>query len=326
MLLKEKVERKIWLVVGLFFLIGLSHALGSRCIQCMVYDDYANVYQYQVKYLSLYGFDKFQDRVSGVTGEFIFYILMWITSKTLNQDYWLAGLSFYSLLFLYIGFTKYLNPKETLVVIALSSIGLSTQLIRQYIGWSFLFMVLCRIEKSSLKNLLFFISFWIHHSSLILFLKYKLSKVKTKHIILVLIFLFIFMGVILENILSIDYYSIEYLVNESPDSDIFDYNRSFLWRVLLLTPFIFMFKNEFRNYIILCISMYFLFINLPLVPVRFNLLALSHGLSLLIIFVLRKLRYFQGAIYTLLFVFILFKLYFIQNSESPLWTTYGILI
>ncbi len=326
MLLKEKVERKIWLVVGLFFLIGLSHALGSRCIDCMIYDDYANVYQNQAMYLSKYGFHEFDERVESITTEKAFYFLMWIITKLFEQDYWLAGLSFYSLCFLYVGLLKYFDVKESLVIIALSSVGLSTQLIRQYIGWSFSFMVLAILDRGRLKNTLLFISFWIHHSTVILFLKYMLSRVKLKYIILILVILFLFFDIFLGDLLNIDYYSIDYLKSESPDSDIFNYNRSFIWRALLLIPLILFVNGSFRNYILISVFLFFLILNLPLIPVRFNLLILSHGLGLFAILLIRKIEIGKTTFLSFLMFVILLKIYVPQKSETPLWTTYGILI
>ncbi len=321
------IEERLWNIFSILFIIGLSHAIGSRCVGCMVYDDYANIYQFQAEYLSKYGFTDFKEKVNGVTAEFFFYFLMWVVSNLLVKDYWLAGLSFYSILFLYLGLKNYFTSKETIIIIALSSIGLSTQLIRQYIGWSFLFMSIVKINNLRIQSLFVFLSFWIHHSSLILLLKSFISRYSLKVILISCFITLLFSSIIINKILTIDYYSITYLLSESPDSDIFNYNRSFMWRIILIIPMLFIVSNFFKRYIVISIALYFMLLNLPLIPVRFNLLLLSHGVGLLVILLIKRCNatkvYF---LYLSLFIVILYKLYFIHNSENPLWESYNIFI
>ena len=84
-LVRKKVSYKIWNVCSVLFIIALSHALGSRCISCMVYDDYANVYLYQGKFLAEFGFDRFESSVDGVTSEKLFYLIFYLIANLMAE-------------------------------------------------------------------------------------------------------------------------------------------------------------------------------------------------------------------------------------------------
>lgn len=312
--------------VAHLFLVGLAYALGSRCVGCAVYDDYANVYLGQGRFLESNGFSGFFSQTA-VTQEYLFYIIYYIIVKIVPELYWLATLSFISLFFLYRGLKTFLEPNEALVVIAFSSIGLSTQLIRQYIAWSVIFYILASLNKS-LKILFLAVPFFIHHTSVFLAIKWSISKVLNwKWILFFGIIGFLVRDSIIKSILGINYYSIQFLSSTVLEKDILNYNWLFLIRIyflLFLTLFV---EPRLKSFVLISVLVYILLLDFPLIPVRLNLLLLSHGFGIAVIALLNKFELrFSRYVYAGLLLILVVRLMFNNNGDFALWTNYNMII
>ncbi len=329
-LFEELISKKSNLVLGnivaYLFLVGLAYALGSRCIGCAVYDDYANVYLGQGRFLETNGFSGFFSQTA-VTQEYLFYVIYYIIVKIVPELYWLATLSFISLFFLYRGLRIFLEPNEALVVIAFASIGLSTQLIRQYIAWSVMFYILVSLKKS-LKIWFLAVPFFIHHSSIFLAIKWSISKVLNwKWILFIGIIGFLLRDSVMKSILGFNYYSIQFLSSTVLEGDILNYNRLFLNRIYFLLFAILFVEPRLKSFVLTSVLVYTLLFDFPLIPVRLNLLLLSHGVGIAIITLLNKFKLrFSRYVYAGLLLIVVVRLMFNNNGDFALWTNYSMII
>jgi len=324
------LELRIWNWVLMLYIVGISHALGSRCIGCSAYDDYANVYLSQGQLLRDHGLLTFFNMNANQTGEYLFYLIFRFLVLIFPQQYWLAGFAFLSMYFLRLALRSYLHPREIMLLLAFSSVGLSTQLIRQYLAWSFLAMVIFRgTGKAKILSLIG--AFFVHHSVLILYGKYILAKILKWRILIFVVFLLLFFEYALEWLLTLNYYSVEFLTSEvGMDVNVLSYNNIFLPRVIILMAIfiVLLFRNlysVFAWYILLSVGIFAMTFLLPLVPVRANLLLLSHAFGLGIIFCMRQLKlsrlsflYFGG----LLLFYV--RIYFVSSGDFKLWYQYNV--
>jgi hypothetical protein len=264
------------------------------------------------------------------TGEYLFYLIFRFLVLIFPQQYWLAGFAFLSMYFLRLALRSYLHPREIMLLLAFSSVGLSTQLIRQYLAWSFLAMVIFRgTGKAKILSLIG--AFFVHHSVLILYGKYILAKILKWRILIFVVFLLLFFEYALEWLLTLNYYSVEFLTSEvGMDVNVLSYNNIFLPRVIILMAIfiVLLFRNlysVFAWYILLSVGIFAMTFLLPLVPVRANLLLLSHAFGLGIIFCMRQLKlsrlsflYFGG----LLLFYV--RIYFVSSGDFKLWYQYNV--
>lgn len=332
LLFQRPLEKRIWNWILFFFIIGFSHALGSRCVGCSPYDDYANIYEFQGELLQEHGLFSFFSLDAAQTNEFIFYAIFKILTVLLPQNYWLAGFAFLSMFLINSALRNYLHPKEILILLALSSIGLSTQLIRQYLAWSFLLFVLTR-TSGRLYMPYIVGSFFIHHTSLIFYAKYLAIKYLKWKIIIVGLLIVLSFEVLMSFLLNVDYYSIQYLTSEvGLDPLVLDYNKIFIPRIWILALLV-MITAKYRDYslitwyVILSISLFIITFSLPLVPVRVNLLLLSNSIGLCVIALNRFLRMRRLNLLNIVALLLLYaKTYYLTNGDFELWTRYNVWI
>lgn len=332
LLLRCPIEKKIWNWTLMLFIVGLSHAVGSRCVGCSPYDDYANIYETQGELLRDKGLFAFLELSANQTSEYLFYVVYQVIVIILPQKYWLSGFAFLSIYLLRLTLDKYLEPREIVLLLACSSIGLSTQLIRQYLAWNLLAFLLIR-GSVRWRFLGLFGSFFIHHSALFLYGKFFLAKLlKWRILIVAIIFLVSFDG-LMEWLLTLNYYSIEFLTSEvGLDPDVLSYNKIFLPRVvlLLIACFYLLLRGKYQAitwYVILSLAIFGITYFLPLVPVRLNLLLLSNAIGLVFVLILRELKVHRLSIFYLVALFFLCaRIYLFTSGDFKLWSRYNIWI
>ena len=332
LLLQRSLEKRVWHWVLLFFIIGFAHALGSRCVGCSNYDDYANIYEKQGELLDTLGLLGFYDLDANQTYEFIFYAIFKVVVTLLPKVYWLAGFAFLSMYLLYTALKSYLHPREILLILVLSSVGISTQMIRQYLSWSLLLLVLTTSSRR------FYIgsilgSFFIHHSAVIFYAKYILAKYFKWKILAIGVLLYLCSNLIFDTILTLDYYSIQFLTSEvGLDPDVLSYNKLFIPRIVFLILVAIILVIHGRHslilwFIIVSIVIFILTYSLPLFPVRFNLLLLSNSVGLCVIALLRHFKISRLSILYILALFMFYvKIYYLTNGDFHLWSRYNVWI
>jgi len=331
-LLQRPVERKIWNWTLMLFIIGLSHALGSRCVGCSPYDDYNNIYETQGELLRDKGLIAFFDLSANQTSEYLFYVIFQVIVFILPQEYWLAGFAFLSIYLLRLTLDKYLEPREILLLIAFSSLGLSTQLIRQYLAWNLLaFLIIRGSGRWGLLGL--FGSFFIHHSALMLYGKYLLAKLLKWRILIVGLLFFVSFEALIKWLLTLNYYSIEFLTSEvGLDPSVLSYNKIFVPRVvLLLTACLYLFlRRKYQViswYAILSIGIFMITYFLPLVPVRVNILLLSNAVGLVMVLLFRELKVHRlSLLYLVVMILLSARIYVFTSGDFKLWSRYNIWI
>lgn len=332
LILQRYLEKRIWHWVVLFFIIGFAHALGSRCVGCSDYDDYANIYEKQGELLEASGLLGFYYVDANQTYEFIFYAIYKIIVTLLPKVYWLAGFAFLSMYFLYTALKTYLHPREILLILVLSSVGISTQMIRQYLSWSLLLVVLTASSRRFYLGSILG-SFFIHHSALIFYAKFVLSKYFKWKILAIGVLLYLCSNLIVESILTLDYYSIQFLTSEvGLDPNVLSYNKLFIPRIVSLILLAIILVLHRRHsvlfwYIVVSIIIFMLTYSLPLIPVRFNLLLLSNSVGLGVVVLLRQLKISRLSIVYILALFIFYvKIYYLTNGDFHLWSRYNVWI
>lgn len=330
--LQRPLKERIWDWVLLLYIVGFSHALGSRCVGCHPYDDYANIYENQGELLRDNGLIDFFNISASQTSEYLFYGIFRLIVLLLPQQYWLAGFAFLSMNFLRLALKSYLHPREIMLLLTLSSIGLSTQLIRQYLAWSFMaFVILQGSRRAKLATLVG--TFFIHHSVLILYSKYLLAKILKWRILVIVAGLLLFWDGLLNWLLTLNYYSIDYLTSEvGMDPNVLKYNNLFIPRVLILVLVLIesFFHKEmtvFTWFILVSLGIFATTFFLPLVPVRLNILVLSNALGLGVIILMRRFRISRlSALYIGALLFFGIRIYFLSSGDFMLWSRYSIWI
>ena len=324
-LINGEASRRVWNSIIVLYIIGLAYAFGSRCVGCAVYDDYANVYLNQGRYLRDIGFDGFFSTPAATT-EYFFYLIFWIITKIVKEVYWLWAVALLSFTFLFLGLRKMVKNQEIVLILTLASIGLSTQLVRQYLAWSMMFYLITLI-KSWNRTWLLLPAVFVHHSSVVLLAKYYIGKwINWKHLLLIFMSIYFLKDILIDYFLNIDHYYIRFLVSDALENDILDYNKMFIHRAVLLS-FLAVIFPKYRSFILLSVGIFIAFIGLPLIPVRLNVLILSHSYGIFFVLIMRKLR-LQKIKFIYIFVLgsLIVRILFTQTGEFGLWKAYNTII
>ncbi len=323
----RKLSRKTWGFGLLFFSISLAYAYGSRCVGCAIYDDYANVYLFQGKYLDEFGFNQFSEQSIAVTHEKIFYIIYWIVANLLNEKYWLFGLSLITISILSFSLRNHIKDSYILLIVGISSIGLSTQLIRQYMAWVIVLFIYLKF-KHKIKHyfILFIIPIFVHTSSLFFILKIWLSEKKSKLVITYILILFSILYLTKNYFFALDFEFINFIQSESLEPDILDYSKSFLSRFILLLFFALYF-DIIKKYVLISFFVFLILLNFPLVSVRFNLLLASHAFGIILVLIIDKQNIFPKNVLVFIFLLLIYlRLIFNNNNNDfELWKSYNMI-
>ena len=324
-LMNGDASKPIWNGVIVLYILGLTYAYGSRCVGCAVYDDYANVYVKQGQFLRDNGFDGFFS-LKTVTTEYFFYTIFWIIANLVKEVYWLWALSFVSLMFLYLGLRHVAKKQEIVAILTFASIGLSTQLVRQYMAWSMLLYLIVLVKNKN-RVWMFLPAIFVHHSAVIFLIKYVASRFFSwRKWFILFVGIYLIKDIFIDYFLSIDHYSIRFLTSSSLEKDILDYNMLFVHRVVILAVFAILFPR-YRSYVVLSSGLFILLLSMPLLPVRLNLLLLSHCYGIIFVALMRVLRLQKiKLIYIALLAALTFRTLYLQTGDFALWKTYNTII
>jgi|SaaInlStandDraft_1057018.scaffolds.fasta_scaffold16378_3 hypothetical protein len=323
----QRFKKYIWTITLWFFAFFLAFSYGSRCVGCVNYDDFNNVYKFQGQYLSEIGFTGFFERSIAVTHEYVFYFIFWIIANIFQPEYWLFGLSFVTISFLIFSLRGYISDHLIIVLVGLSSIGLSTQLVRQYMAWSILLYIFLQLNKRKDKWLFYLGSIFVHTSSFVLLVKLISSRFKPFIIFIISLCLFLVIFYFRDLFFNLDFEQIKFLTSISLDADILDYNKLFLNRIIVLSVLLFL-MPKFRSFILLSILIFTVTYKLPLLPVRLNLIVLSHAYGLLSVYILSRFnKNIQLIGVFLIFSLISIRLIFFSNYNNgfQLWESYSMI-
>ena len=333
-----------------YFIIILAFTnasiFASRSVFINYNDDFSNIYWNQFLELKVESFDFIfsSRRDETYTNEYGYYTLIWLLSKfipNLSPSGFLFITVLINSLIIYkaIGILMDINqfPKSKIYLLlfistTFISYGLMTQLIRQYYSISFLLLFLSK--PTSRRIYLIVIAFLFHQTVLVpLFLFFAVKHTRFKHYLylgICGIIIYYNLDFFLTYVSSLSYVKLSFYTEFKFSEDAFDYNYIFIPFFIYFTIIASwgIFTNRlfvWNKYLLSGMFLYIIFINVPLLAVRINLiffaLLIGFYLSANILYKFDKYLIFMAAL--LGGVLIFYKnVYLIERGNDRLWYSY----